>query len=357
MSDTATIRTRLAHTQTALGHSWAPGTWRAAFGMGPSAAAFDPAVRVGIATALALVIGGALGQPQLAALAALGAIASAFARREPYRRRAGKVAIAGGFVLFGVLLGALLGAAPMLLQIAALSAAAGLAVWVLTSLRIFGPGAVVVVFSAAAASVADSLPRALLATAIGVALGWLAAVAPVTRVADTAKTPWLREGFARMRSAEMHGAGVRVLLAAALSGGAAMAVGLQHPLWATMGAVAAMQSVTFASTVERAIQRLLGNAVGAVLAIALIAVGLGFWPTVVVIIALQVFTELFVLRNYALATVAITPMALLMMGLAGQMTPEMAVSRVADTAIGVVVGVLVAAVTISSADRQHIHQA
>ncbi|WP_024796590.1 FUSC family protein [Tomitella biformata] len=357
MGNTAPIRTHLAHTQTALGHSWAPNTWRAAFRMRPSATAFDPAVRVGIATGLALVVGGALGQPQLAALAALGAIASAFARQEPYLRRAGKVAIAGGFVLAGVLLGALLGSTPMLLQIAALSAAAGLAVWVLTSLRIFGPGAVVVVFSAAAASVADSLPRAVLATAIGVLLGLLIAVVPVTRVADTARTPWLSEGFTRLRSAEMLGAGARILAASALAGWASLAIGLQHPLWATMGAVAAMQSVTFASTVERAIQRLLGNVVGAVVAIALIALGLGFWPTVVVIIALQVFTELFVLKNYALATAAITPMALLMISLAGQMTTEMAVSRVADTAIGVVIGVLVAAITISMADRQHISPA
>lgn len=357
MSPAAPIRTRLAHTTSALGHTRRPSTWRAAFHLRPTKHAFDPAIRVGIATATVLVIGGLLGEPELAALAGLGAVCGAFARYEPYGRRAGKVAIAGLMVLAAVALGGLLGSAPAATQIAVLSLAAGIAVAALASLKILGPGAVIVVFAGSAATAIDSLPQALLATALGVLAGLLAAVAPVTRVDKAEKAPWVRDGLARLFSPEMRWAGARVLLASALAGWVALGLGLHHPLWAAMAATAAMQSVTFHSTMERGIQRLLGNISGAVLAIALLALGLGYWPTVVVIVALQMCTEVYVAKNYALASTTVTPMALLMMGIAGGITPEMAVSRVADTAIGVLLGVVVAIVTISLADRQHLPQA
>lgn len=185
-------------------------------------------------------------------------------------------------------------------------------------------------------------------------VGWLCAVAPVTRVAHPAKARWVREGLARMRSAKMANAGLRIFLAGSIAGILALAVGLHHPIWATMGATAAMQSVTFASTAERAIQRLVGNVAGALLAVGVLLLGLGYWPTAAVIVALIVLTEIYVLRNYVIASTTVTPMGLLMMGLAVGLTPEMAASRVADTAIGVVIGVIVAAVTISTADRHHL---
>src|SRR5699024_9102339 len=126
---------------------------------------------------------------------------------------------------------------------------------------------------------------------------------------------------------------------------------------ASMGATAALQSLSYAAAMQRSIQRLVGNVAGAVVALAFIALGMGFWPTAAVIVLLQFLTEVTIARNYALATTAITPMALLMMGLSGALTPSMALSRVADTAVGVLIGVVLAALTIHPADRGHLTEA
>src|SRR5699024_11956232 len=103
-----------------------------------------PALRVGLATATVLTIGGATGHRDLAALAGLGAITAAFARGEPYGRRAGKTAVAGASILAAVLLGSAMAGFPAIAQIGLLSLAGGVGAWLLAGLRIFGPGAVVI---------------------------------------------------------------------------------------------------------------------------------------------------------------------------------------------------------------------
>jgi uncharacterized membrane protein YccC len=147
----------------------------------------------------------------------------------------------------------------------------------------------------------------------------------------------------------------RIAAAAALAGWICVAIGLEHPLWASMGAMAAMQGFNFSQTVQRGIQRLVGNVAGAVLAAGLIAAAMGYWQTVVVIVVLQTVTELVVIKNYAFASVAITPMALLLTGLGSAVAPDIAVSRIVDTLIGVVVGVIVSAVAISRTDHHHVN--
>ncbi|QDQ98696.1 FUSC family protein [Tomitella fengzijianii] len=358
--DPTALRSHVHRARTAARHSRDRSTWRRAFTLNPASPSLVPALRVGVATALVLVVGGALGHTELAALAGLGAITAAFARGEPYRRRAGKTAVAGSTIIGSILLGSALTGTPMLLQIAVLSVAGGAGAWLLASLRIIGPGAVVIVFAGSAAAMTGDLPRAALATALGVAVGWLCAMAPVTRAPEHGtdeERRWIRSGLTRLASAEFLGAGARITVAALVAGLVALGVGLEHPLWASMGATAALQSITFASTVQRSIQRLVGNVTGAAVALAFIAAGLGFWPTAAAIVALQVLTELTIARNYAVATTAITPMALLMMGLSGGLTTSMALSRVADTAIGVIVGVVIAAMTIHPDDTQHLARA
>lgn len=166
--------------------------------------------------------------------------------------------------------------------------------------------------------------------------------------------PFLAAGLARLRGREVLSNAARVVAAAAVAGWLALAVGLDHPLWASMGAMAALQGVTYGPTVQRAIQRLLGNVGGAVIAAALIALSLGYWQTVVVVAILQTGAEVMAVRNYTLCSIFVTPMALLVVGLGATVEPGIGVSRVLDTLVGVVVGVVVAAVTISRADRSHL---
>ncbi|BAH50404.1 FUSC family protein [Rhodococcus opacus] len=456
---------RLQHSREALAHSVAPSTWRRAFEVRTADATIAPALRVGAATALVLVIGGLLGHGNLAGFAALGALTAAFGRYEPYPRLARKTGLVGLALVVFVAGGALLGAAGLSLwwQIAVMAVASGIAAWLLAAFRIAGPGPVILIFAATAAvghatTLADLAP-AVVAVAIGVVVGWLAAMTPglfvplgparlaVARAlaavaelgrvhddaaiaaarkaidnardviahsgrardghshqlfallaeADTVVDRWARErdhdtlralvdheselrkvkrrsdlsafgaetvalpnpagflaeGLRGLRSREGIVNAARIAAAAALAGWICMAVGLEHPLWASMGAMAAMQGFNFSQTVQRGIQRVVGNVAGAVLAAGLIAAAMGYWQTVVVIVVLQTVTELVVIKNYAFASVAITPMALLLTGLGSAVAPDIAVSRVVDTLVGVVVGVIVSAVAISRTDRHH----
>lgn len=162
------------------------------------------------------------------------------------------------------------------------------------------------------------------------------------------------EGLARITSRPLILNGIRIAIAAALAAWCASALGFEHPLWATMGAVAAMQGVTFQSTVQRGIQRLLGNMAGAAIAAGLLALSPGYWQAVLAVVAFQVTAELLVVKNYALLSIAVTPMALILTGLAGHLSPTVAIDRVGDTLVGVLIGITVAAVTIEIGDRQHL---
>ncbi|MFD4292530.1 FUSC family protein [Rhodococcus sp. NPDC058505] len=460
---TRTPIVRPRRTRDALAHTVSAETWRRAFVVRPADATLAVSVRVGLAATLVLVVFGLTGHGDVAGLAVLSALTSAFARHDPLRRTAEKVGSVGILVVSSVLVGGLIALAglPVWAQIASIAVLSGAAAAVLAAFRIAGPGPVILVFAATAAvgstaSAAD-LAVALVSSTVGATVGlgvalvpllflpWgparlavaraLAAAAAVPAGADPAAArdaiTSAREKLvltatstghtnasdlaailgeadaaldewelgdprrldevvrheAELRKAKRHrtilGAGTgapplprppsfvavgvaglrtravteyaaRIVVASAVAGWLAAELGFDHPLWASMGAMAAMQGVTYGQTVQRAIQRLLGNVGGAVIAAALIALSLGYWQCVVIIAVLQVAAEVTATRNYALCSLFVTPMALLVIGLGATVDTGTAVSRVVDTLVGVVVGVIVAAVTISRADRAHL---
>ncbi|QBJ96715.1 FUSC family protein [Rhodococcus sp. ABRD24] len=462
--------TRIGHARGALAHSVSRGAWRRAFHLRTADATIAPALRVGLATAVVLVGGGLLGFWELAGFGALGALASAFGRYEPYPRLAGKLALVGvaviGFVGLGGVLGAL--GLPMWALVGVLSLSAGVASAYMNGFQLIGPGPVILVFAATGAAgyttSAVDVGQVTLAAAIGVLVGWVAAMVPalvlplgparlaaaralasvaslehgdgasvdsarsaiwrarevlvasgrshlwhghardlatLLDAADEAMDDWaavgdpsvlqeitrherelrklkrvstlggvgerpsvaselppsvgvMSAGMARLRSASLRNVAVRVVVASAVAGWVAIAAGVEHPLWASMGAIAALQGLNFTQTLHRGIQRAVGNVGGAIIAVALIAASPGYWQAVIAVVLLQIAAELLVLVNYALTTLVVTPMALVLIGFTSPISPEVAISRVADTVIGVVVGVLVAAVTISRTDRDHL---
>ena len=476
-----TTTTLLHRSGTALAHAASATTWRNSLRLRPADAVFAPAMKVGIAGSVVLVAGGLTGQQHLVGLAALGALVSAFGRYQPYGRLARQLALVAASLLVATGAGALLGAAGVApwQQMALLSLIAGLASHVFHAFKITGPGAVILVFAASAGtstahSFADVGP-VLLAVALGAAVGWSIALAPVlffpmgparlaTARAIGAVVRWgeirgtktqhaqeaglreaalvsvetardsvaisatsrvsgrkqaammarrahalerlLAEASALLCSAAPSTEGLaclarheaelrkvrglsaanpgrdvppaprrprlfpaartallsrdsvnqalRMAAASALAGWAAVVLGLEHPLWASMGAVAALQGLNYSVTVQRSIQRLVGNVLGAVVALALLSMPLGFWPAVAMVIVFQVLAELLVMTNYTLTTIVVTPMALIMTGLGAQLAPAAAFTRVGDTLVGVVIGVLVAALSISVSDRHHV---
>ncbi|MGW5521162.1 FUSC family protein [Gordonia sp. NPDC003950] len=357
----------VSHRRTALRHAVSAQAWRDAIRVDLSRAGVAAPIRVGIAVGVVLVAGGALGHRDTAGLAALGALVSAFCRPDPYPVRATRLVTLGVAITGAIAVGATLGAssAPLVVEIVVISLLAGVASYLVSALHIVGPGAVILVFAATGAAGfahdAADVGRAVTATVVGAVIGIAAALAPwllrsarSTTAPDSATRESLWRSLVGGRSAVGHRhllviAG-RMTTASAISAAIAAGVGLAHPMWAAMGAIAAMQGVSYHHTVSRGFARLLGNVAGAVIAAALLALPLGYWGAVAAIIVFQTLAEIFSTVNYALCSTAVTPMALLLTGLGAGLSPQMALDRVGDTVIGIVLGIVVAAITITPAD-------
>jgi hypothetical protein len=355
--------THQAHrTRKALAHSVSPRTWlHAVRAVDRGNTAYAAAVRVGTAVGLVLVVGGLIGHRDVAGFAALGALTSAFCRADPYRVRLPRLiatgAIVTGYVAFGATLGAT--EASMTVEVIAIALAAGLAALVLGALRVIGPGPVVMIFAAAGAldfaTSAGDVGRATVAAAIGAVVGVAASLAPWlvswVRGDDRGKHSVARASLwselTRMGDTDLLTQAARMVVACAVAASIVVAAGLQHPLWAAMGAVATLQGVTYHLTVRRGVQRLLGNLGGAVIAAVLLALPMNYWGAVLLIAVLQGLAEVLVTMNYALCSLVVTPMALLLTALGAGLAPHVAIDRVLDTVVGVVIAIVVAALTIA----------
>ncbi|MET7398778.1 FUSC family protein [Dactylosporangium sp. NPDC005572] len=136
----------------------------------------------------------------------------------------------------------------------------------------------------------------------------------------------------------------RAGLAALIAGSAAAGLGLEHAYWATTAAVLVLhQGFDWPRTAQRSLERLTGTWAGLLLAGGLLlAHPAGLW-LVLKIMALQYTIEWLVPRNYALAVVFITPVALLI-GSGGRPVDDVGallVARGTDTAIGCAVALVV----------------
>ena len=124
----------------------------------------------------------------------------------------------------------------------------------------------------------------------------------------------------------------------------ASALGVEHAYWAMAAAVLILhQGLDWLRTLERGLQRLLGTWAGLVLAAVILTLHpQGLW-LVLTLAVLQFTIEMFVVRNYALAVVFITPTALTIAtgGLVVGDVGDLLLARGLDTLIGFVVAVAV----------------
>ena len=95
--------------------------------------------------------------------------------------------------------------------------------------------------------------------------------------------------------------------------------------------------------VIRGIQRLIGTLLGVLVAAGILAIDLPSLAVIALVVVLQAAAELFVGRNYGIAMIFITPLALLMVHLAAPAPVDMLLQdRAIETVIGVAVGTIVA---------------
>ncbi|MGB6181459.1 MAG: FUSC family protein [Rhodococcus sp. (in: high G+C Gram-positive bacteria)] len=164
---------------------------------------------------------------------------------------------------------------------------------------------------------------------------------PVTPLARPTVAFRLRRAASRQSHATSTA--VRVLCASAASGTIAVALGLGRPDWAVIGAVLVLQQgLDRPRAMVRALHRLAGTAVG----VLLFALVFTFSPSGVVLVlllmALQFLIELYIARNYGIAVMFITPLALLIGGAshAGARAWPLAAERLLETTIGVACAVV-----------------
>jgi hypothetical protein len=296
---------------------------------------------------LALVL---LGRVEWTAYAAFGAFTSLYGRNHTRPERAGMQVVAGGFLTLAVTLGVIVSLVPgsrwFVVVLGALLGAAGS----LTSdaYRWHPPGPLFLVFAFAVCAMVPAVP-ATVPVAAGVAAAsvlfsllvchvgalaqhdaWQRPELPAPRFRDAFEAPGARAHLAR------HA------IALLVAGAVATGLGWQHPYWAMVAAVTVLSGPDLASRLTRGVHRVVGTVLGLAVAAPILAWAPQGVVAVLVIVVLQVLTELVVGRNYAVALLFITPLALMMGQLVHAAPPgPLLRDRLLETVLGALVGAVV----------------
>ncbi|MFJ7494167.1 FUSC family protein [Streptomyces sp. NPDC097727] len=137
--------------------------------------------------------------------------------------------------------------------------------------------------------------------------------------------------------------GARALIGCALAGYASQAAGVGRPYWAIVTAASLYQANVTLSW-NRALQRTLGNLLGVLVFAAVLPVSrTGPLALIGFCLFFGFAAEALITRNYWLGSIAVTPMALLVLEFGGtHPAGELIGDRVLDTVIGAGVGILAA---------------
>ncbi|MEQ6903097.1 FUSC family protein [Nocardioides sp. YIM 152588] len=321
---------------------------------GPAPPTRVAAVRTGLTLLVPLLVLLALDRLDLAIYATFGAFTAVYGGAAVYAGR-WRQQVSGGLALLlavatGCLTAALDAGAWAVVPVAAAWASIAAATSDLRGWR--PPGPMFVVFAVATtASVpltAADLPAALLTAAATAALGLCGGVVEerLTRP-RTGPPPVVR----RPRHREVVQL-VRCAAAVAVSGAAMTAAGVPHPSWAMAASVVPLARPGLHLQLASALHRVAGTVAGLVLAGTLLWLDLPALAVVLLLAALQVGTELLITRHYGLALVLITPLALLAVQLSHpEPAADLVLARLAETLVGVAVGVLAAVLTRERAGR------
>ncbi|OKI77671.1 FUSC family protein [Micromonospora sp. CB01531] len=295
------------------------------------------ALRAGISVLLPLLAVLALGRPAWSVYAVFGAFTSLYGRNHVHLSRAAMQASAGavltGSVVLGVLVGSLASRAWVAVAVTAALAALGAVLAAAQDWHPPGPLFLVFAFGAVA-----SAPHRVADVPVAAAVAGLSSLFALL-VGNVGSL------LRRQRSRPPRLAHVwtweplRYALAVVLAGGTATAVGIGHPYWAMVAAVAPLSAQGVTAQLVRAAHRILGTLLGLLTSALLLAPHLSPYATVLVVAGLQIVTELLVGRNYGLALLFITPMALLMGQLAAaRPIGQLLFDRGVETVIGALIG-------------------
>lgn len=306
------------------------------------------AIRAGLTVLIPLLVVYALGHVEWSIYAAFGAFTAVYARHDGYRARLRMQSAAALVMVLSVTFGCLVA----LLPGREWAVVAVASVWAMVVARVsdvfrFGPpGPLFAVFGlCAVASVpatAGSLPVAVTVSAASALLALVIGQAGrVRRRSAASGAPKL----ARARFRALHI--VRYGVAAAVAGSLSTGLGIGHPYWAIVAAIVPLVAVELPHALVRGTHRVLGTVVGlGVTWLLLLANPTGI-VAIFLVVALQMLAELFILRNYGLALLFVTPLALLMINLVHPSDPSaLIVDRGVETLLGTAVALVVACASV-----------
>ena len=336
--DTSTVDT---------GPSEHPGLLAQLTRLGPHAGAHRVAVRAGVSVLVPLLALWLAGREEWAIYATFGAFTSLYGRERVGRARLWLQGSLALYLTVAVVLGTVVATSPERAWIAVPATATVAALGSLASdaERWHPPGPLFLVFAFAACAAVPSdgsdVPTALAVAASSAAFAMLV---------GNAGAFWRRDpGGPGRRPSYLASLRWHVLpcsLGVFVAGAVTTLAGIGHPYWAMVSAVVPLVAQDLRHQVVRGLHRVVGTAAGLLVAGVLLAVDPPVLVTVLVVGLLQVLAELLVGRNYALALVAVTPLALLMVHLAAPVPAStLLADRGIETVIGVVAGLAVGYLT------------
>lgn len=331
---------------------------RELFTLQPSQRDHVPAARIALSVAVPLVLLVLLGRADLTIYAAFGAFASIYARNEPLRARVVHQAQAGLMICACVGLGSLLAnlSTPEPVVLGVTAVVAGLAAVLAAYWTLKPAGSVFFIFAVGAiGSLPEAVPVwlavliAVLSAGLSVLLGWAGRWAGEGTTGPVATVP----GHHGLTAGQFWAHGARFLVATSAAGVLGTVSGLSHSYWAMVAAAAPIAAPDLTARLQRGVHRVVGTMGGVAVTALLLSMSLQQWHMVVLVILLQFLAELFVGRNYSLALLFITPLALLMTQLAHPVASDSLLrARAVETVIGALCGLAVVYVLRTRRERR-----
>lgn len=318
--------------------------------MGPHAGAHRVAFRAAASIGVPLLALYLLGRMDLSIYASFGALTSLYGRFHYYGDRVRMQLGAGAIFLVAMTVGTLLSVlhADITVRIMTVALIATIVTGIVSGYKWHPGGATFAVFSSGAVATMPAewfnLVQVLVVTTSSVLFSVLLTVT-LGLLQTHSWTRVLRPIQVEAFNADWSVA-VTVGVGALLAGLIGQTVDDDHWYWAMVAASVVLSGAATTARLTRSVQRFIGTTLGVFIAGALLWLQLPVIGIIVSVIILQGTAELLIGRNYGVAMLAVTPLALLMVSLAHPIAPEtLVVDRIFETFIGSLVGTFVALIS------------
>lgn len=325
---------------------------------GPHAGAHRVAIRAATSIAVPLVVLFLLDRMDLSIYASFGSLAALYGRFHYYGDRL-RMQLGAGIVFITVMVvGTLLSiiGAQTTVRIMVIALIATVVTAIAIGYRWHPGGATFAVFAAGAVATIPAtwvnLAQVLVVSSAAVLLSLF-----LTATLGFLRTRSLVKVFRPLEKADFRGewsVPVTVGVGALLAGLIGQTFDDDHWYWAMVAASVVLAGAATSSRITRSLQRFTGTTLGVLIAAVLLWLEIPTLALIAVVITLQGAAELLIGRNYGVAMLVVTPLALLMISLAQPTEPAVLVAdRIFETFIGSLVGTVIAFISARMRSERH----